>query len=128
MSIRDIKDGLKSLASTVNDTYTETMARIDSQAKDQKHLAYTTLSWVTHAMRPLSLPELECALAVRTGDTEFIEDGVPDIDVTLSACCGLVTVDTESHIVRLICKRSCSSRTPIASLKICARLYSTRLL
>jgi hypothetical protein len=104
LSIRDIKDSLKSLPTTVNDTYAETMTRINSQSEEHICLAHTALSWVTCAMRPLSLPELECALAVRPGDTEFMEDGVIEVGVTLSACCGLITVDGESNLVRLIRK------------------------
>ena len=33
---------------------------------------------------------------------EFDEDNIPDLDDTISACCGLVTVGAESEIVRLV--------------------------
>jgi hypothetical protein len=104
LNVRDIKDTLKSLPISVNDTYTETMARINAQSQELASLGLTVLSWVTCAMRPLSLLELECAIAVRPGDVEFVDDGVTETDVTLSACCGLVYVDRESNIVRLIRK------------------------
>ena len=123
-----IKEALKSLPTTVSGTYAKTMARIDSQSKEQVSLARSTLSWVTCAMRPLSLQELQCAIAVEPEDTEFLVDGVTETGVMLATCCGLVTVDTESHLVRLICKYCCSSQTQFASLNTSARLYCTRLL
>ena len=128
-NVRKIRDALGSLPTTVNSTYSETMARIESQSEEQVSLARSTLSWVTCAMRSLSLRELQCALAVVPDDTEFLEDGVTEIDVTLSVCCGLVTVDTKSHLVRLIRKYSCHSQKRFTSLNTsAARLHCTRLL
>ena len=127
-NVRKIRAALGSLPTTVNGTYSETMARIDSQSEEQVSLAHSTLSWVTCAMRPLSLWELQCALAIEPEDTEFLVDGVTETGVMLATCCGLVTVDTESHLVRLICKYCCSSQTQFASLNTSARLYCTRLL
>ena len=62
LTIRDIKDALRSLPSTVDNTYAETMARINSQSEERVSLAQKVLSWVTCAMRPLSLMELGCTL------------------------------------------------------------------
>ncbi|KAK6199849.1 hypothetical protein LQW54_009831 [Pestalotiopsis sp. IQ-011] len=78
------------------------MQRIHGQLLDQKELAMNVLMWIVYAKRPLQTSELQHALSVEPGEPEFFEDNLPDLDDIVSACCGLVTVDEESHIIRLI--------------------------
>ena len=61
-----------------------------------------TLSWITHAKRPLTTRELQHALAVEVGESEFNEENLSEIDDIVSVCAGLVTVDEESNIIRLV--------------------------
>jgi hypothetical protein len=65
-------------------------------------LAKQALSWITYAQRPLTIQELCHALAIEPGERVLDPDAVCDIDDVLSACAGLVTVDTESNVVRLV--------------------------
>lgn len=46
--------------------------------------------------------EVQHALAVEPNDTALDEEGIPDEDILISACAGLVTVDMESSVVRLV--------------------------
>ncbi|GJC89130.1 inversin [Colletotrichum liriopes] len=48
------------------------------------------------------MEELQEALAVEKGTTEIDEDNRPEIEDVVSVCAGLVIIDEESHIVRLV--------------------------
>ena len=60
------------------------------------------MSWITYAQRPLSLHELQHALAVEPNESELDEENIPDIDLIISVCAGLVIVDQESNVIRLV--------------------------
>lgn len=78
------------------------MVRICSQLPDQKELVLRTLSWLTDAKRPVQPNSLLNVLAIEDGDTRFDEENVPDVHDVLSNCCGLVTIDKDSNIIRLV--------------------------
>lgn len=60
------------------------------------------ISWITYAKRPLTTPELQHALATEVGHQDLVRDNISDVEDMVSACAGLVTVDKESDIVRLV--------------------------
>ena len=62
----------------------------------------TTLMWICYSERPLQVDELCHALAVEVGSGYFNSDNVPAIETLLTCCHGLVTVDKEASIARLI--------------------------
>jgi hypothetical protein len=78
------------------------MFRIEGQVTDQEDLAKQVLSWITCAERPLTTLELQHALAVEVGESELDEDNLPEIEDMVSVCAGLVTIDEESNIIRLV--------------------------
>ena len=78
------------------------MDRIEGQLKDQEELAKQVLSWITCGNRPLTTSELQHALAIEVGDSELDKDNLPQVEDILSVCAGLVTVDEESSIIRLV--------------------------
>ncbi|KAK3899487.1 hypothetical protein C8A05DRAFT_46455 [Staphylotrichum tortipilum] len=86
----------------LNRTYDETMERINGQLDALRELAMLVLSWITCATRPLIIRELQHALAVEPGDKEFDHDNFPEVDDVVSVCAGLVTVEEESGIIRLV--------------------------
>ncbi|KAJ4855375.1 ankyrin repeats (3 copies) domain-containing protein [Trichoderma breve] len=86
----------------LNETYGETMRRIRNQGQEFQQLALRALAWITCAMRQLSTFELQTALAVEKDSSEMDEDNIPEIEDIVSACAGLVTVDKNSNIVRLV--------------------------
>ncbi|KAK1254223.1 hypothetical protein MKX08_008218 [Trichoderma sp. CBMAI-0020] len=88
--------------------YDDTMKRIKEQKPGFCHLATSALSWLCHAKRQLKKSELQHALAVHmeldSGSVpqEFDDDSVPEVDLIVSSCQGLVTIDEESDIIRLV--------------------------
>jgi len=78
------------------------MDRIEGQLEDQEELAKQVLSWITCGKRPLTTSELQHALAIEVGDSELDKDNLPQVEDILSVCAGLVTVDEESSIIRLV--------------------------
>ncbi|KAJ4246287.1 hypothetical protein NW762_013638 [Fusarium torreyae] len=101
-TIGHIKRALKTLPTGLNDTYDQAMARIESQSENIRKMAKKALSWVIHAMRPLSPTELQNAIAIEPGQTDLDPDFIPGIDLACSICAGLITIDTQSNIVRLV--------------------------
>lgn len=76
------------------------MKRIEAQGTEVAALAKDILSWIVFARRPLTTVELQHALAVEDGALELDESNVTDVEDMIAACCGLVTVDEESRIIR----------------------------
>ncbi|KAH7078139.1 hypothetical protein BKA63DRAFT_489625 [Paraphoma chrysanthemicola] len=82
--------------------YEQAMERINGQKLGLKNLAMKVLSWITCAKRPLHTCELQHALATKAGKSELDQGDLPHIEDMVSVCSGLVTVDEESHIIRLV--------------------------
>jgi Ankyrin repeats (3 copies)/Ankyrin repeats (many copies) len=78
------------------------MDRIEGQIPNSRELAKQVLSWIACAKRPLTTLELRYALAVELDETELDVDNFPEIEDMVSVCAGLVTVDEESDIIRLV--------------------------
>lgn len=81
--------------------YVEQMERIVGQPPRHRKLAQNTLSWLVCTREPLTTLQLQHALAVEAGDDEFDKDNIPDIQDVLAVCIGLVTLDSETGIIRL---------------------------
>jgi len=99
---RAVETALEHLPKELDETYNDAMKRIDNQNNYDRQLSYKILSWMTFSRRPLSLRELQHALAVEKSDTKFDEKNVPDQDMLTSVCAGLVTIDQERSVFRLI--------------------------
>lgn len=86
----------------LDEAYGEAIQRIEGQLPGKRTRAKSVLSWITYAQRALTTEELCHALAVEQGDEELDCDNIPDIEDIISVCAGLVIVDKESNIVRLV--------------------------
>ncbi|KAJ4182613.1 hypothetical protein NW759_017119 [Fusarium solani] len=82
--------------------YEQAMERINGQMPGVKTLAMKVLSWITCAKRQLTTSELRHALATKMGKSELDLGDLPQIGDMVSVCAGLVTVDEESGIIRLV--------------------------
>jgi ankyrin repeat protein len=100
-AIRGALGKLAAGSDAYDDAYNDTLARIEGQLADEEKLAKKVLSWITCAKRPLTTCELEHALAVEP-ESQFDEDNLSPIEDMVSVCAGLVTVDEESGIIRLV--------------------------
>jgi hypothetical protein len=101
-NIRDLRESLRELPQDIKGTYDEALRRIQLQDRRKVARAEEVLTWINCAKRPLKIDELLCALAIRPCDADLDQEAVPNADSVLSACCGLVVVDPESQIVRLV--------------------------
>ena len=84
--------------------YNQAMQRIEAQKPGMSRLAQKAMSWITYAERLLTAVELQCALAVQHGTSDFDEENLYDVDDIVSACGGLVIVDEgqQTDTVRLV--------------------------
>ncbi|KAE8422520.1 hypothetical protein BDV36DRAFT_310885 [Aspergillus pseudocaelatus] len=78
------------------------MTRIQKQTINLKDLAMRTLGWIICSERPLTTSELQHALAVQQGAKALDEDAIPEVDMLLEVCSGLVAVDEKSGVFRLV--------------------------
>jgi hypothetical protein len=82
--------------------YSETMNRIECQGLNASELVKRTIGWIINAKTILTITELEHALAVEIGTSEFDETNITDIEQLTSYCCGLVLVDKQTTKVKLV--------------------------
>ncbi|KAF8180043.1 hypothetical protein K438DRAFT_1603145, partial [Mycena galopus ATCC 62051] len=101
-SIRDVRAELQKLPRTLDDSYNTAMERIEAQNEDNRKTAHSTLVWVANAKRPLKVSEITAALAIEPGDRQLHKENVRDIEIILSVCAGLVILDEQLKVVRLV--------------------------
>ena len=78
------------------------MQRISSQSRDNYQLARKVLYWVANAMLPLTVPSIQQALAVEDGNTSLDIENIPDKDLLISVCAGLINVHEAKGVVNLV--------------------------
>jgi hypothetical protein len=103
-SRRAVREALKRLSKGVDEIYDEAMKRIEGQSEDDRTLAKAVFAWITYAHRPLTLNELQHAVAVVPDMKNMDPDALVDEQILISVCAGLVVVEEESSIIRLIRK------------------------
>ncbi|KAJ7241278.1 ankyrin repeat-containing domain protein [Mycena rebaudengoi] len=109
-TVKAVRDALQNLPEDLEHTYDEAMDRIEAQNKDDREIARRTLMWIANAKRPLTVFELQEALAIGTESKTLDADGLLDSEIILSVCVGLVIVDSSKwfgfnprySIVRLV--------------------------
>ncbi|RSL48629.1 hypothetical protein CEP54_012835, partial [Fusarium duplospermum] len=101
-ALRTALEGLPRGSTAYDDTYKQTMIRIQKQFPDQAELAMDVLQWIVCSKSPLTVSELQHALAVEAGEEDLDFDNLPDADDMVTACGGLIAVDQESDIIRLV--------------------------
>ncbi|KAH7464150.1 hypothetical protein FOMA001_g17939 [Fusarium oxysporum f. sp. matthiolae] len=104
-SVKAIRIALAKLprgSNAYDHAYETAMERIERQVLDHRSLAKQILSWITCAKRPLTTVELRHALAVEVGTSKLDEDALPEIEDIVLVCVGLVTIDEQSGIIRLV--------------------------
>jgi ankyrin repeat protein len=101
-AIRAALDRIVTGSDAYDGAYGDAMHRIGCQLPDEGGLAKQALMWITLVKRPLTTTELQHALAVEIGLSKLDEDNVSQIEDIVSVCAGLVTVDKERNLVRLV--------------------------
>ena len=90
------------ISKTLDRAYMQAMERIEVQAPEHRELASQVLSWITCAKRRLTSSELQHAIAVEVNKRELDRENITDIELIVSVCAGLVIIDEESDIIRLV--------------------------
>lgn len=72
------------------------------QRPKRKQLAHQVIAWIVHSHRPLSPIELQTALAIKPGHFKDPKRNPPGIKIVLAVCAGLVVVDEETRVIRLV--------------------------
>ncbi|KAJ6517782.1 hypothetical protein DFH09DRAFT_1287642 [Mycena vulgaris] len=98
-TIKAVRKALEHLPKGLDTTYDSAMKRIEDQGDKNKQIAYSTLTWVVNAKRPLTVSEIQTALAIEPDSRELDEDNVMEIETILSVCAGLVIVDREASLI-----------------------------
>ena len=104
-SPKAIRNALKKLptgSEAYDHAYNDAMERIEGQIADSQKLAKQILSWITCAERHVTTLELRHALAVEVSESEFDKENLSEVEDMISVCAGLVTVDEQSDIIRLV--------------------------
>jgi len=101
-AIRTALNNLPTGSKAYDYAYKDAMERIEGQLLDEEELAKQVLLWITCAKRPLTTSEIEHAIAVEVGQSQFDEENMCQVEDMVSVCAGLVTVDKESGIIRLV--------------------------
>ncbi|KAJ7028077.1 hypothetical protein C8F04DRAFT_1399130 [Mycena alexandri] len=101
-TVKGVREALKTLPKTLNNSYNDAMKRIGEQNEESRAIAHSTLTWVANAKRPLTVLDIQTALAVEPGTKSLDEDNILDMEIILSVCAGLVIVDEQLLVVRLV--------------------------
>ncbi|KAF9894388.1 hypothetical protein FE257_007891 [Aspergillus nanangensis] len=97
----DMEDSLESISCDLSDAFQTTIDRISRLPASHRSLAISALMFISHARRPLTIPELTDILSVELGQTEVRPRHRPLPRVVLECCQGLVNVDPKTLRVRL---------------------------
>lgn len=97
-----VRVALTNLPTGLDNTYKEVMERIYKQGTADVDLALKVLGWITYAKVPLEAKALQHAVAIQPGMMTLEDGDLTDEDDLISVCAGIVTIDRESGIVRLV--------------------------
>jgi ankyrin repeat protein len=104
-SLGEVRNALKSLlkgSDGYDQIYYDSMRRIQLQTESFSRLAMRTLKLIINVKRPLTVPELQHAIAVQSTTKVIDSETIPEIGLILEVCFGLVAVDQTSNIIRLV--------------------------
>ncbi|TFK17701.1 hypothetical protein FA15DRAFT_675887, partial [Coprinopsis marcescibilis] len=99
INIKSLDTALQVLPVGVNAMYEATMERIIGGPAPE--LALRALTLLAYARESLKMDDLLHALAMETEPFKYDSDLLVDPDTVLSACCGLITFEPETKLVRL---------------------------
>ena len=104
-SVKSVKKALETLPEGVNGldlAYDGALQRVESQRDGFRRLAKRLLGWVTYSERLMTITEVQHALAIEPDTSDLDEENLSDLDEIVGFCAGLVIVDEETQIIRLV--------------------------
>ncbi|OTA03559.1 hypothetical protein A9Z42_0040430 [Trichoderma parareesei] len=97
----EVEQVLQKLPDTIDGSYENTMDRIHNRGGLRRIRVESTLAWVAYAQRPLSIHELQHALAISGSPGGIEKKYLRQKDEIISDCCGLLVQDLDG-IVRYV--------------------------
>jgi hypothetical protein len=97
-NVKQIRQALTSIPVDLTQAYQSTINRILRQAPGHVGLSKRVLGWVTNAKRPLSMEELQHALAVEDGISDSDLENIDSPKTIISVCISLVTVNHDQTV------------------------------
>ena len=98
----DLRRALKTLPPALVESYEEKWKEVREAKDDWKHLAKQTLLWLHKARQPLTLEELQIALAIDEDNCDIEDEDLYSADEILSSCMNLVVIDEETNVLSLL--------------------------
>ncbi len=89
---------LNRLPDTIENACKHFLERVARWPLGKRNLAYRIFGWVAFAKRPLTILELQHALAMRPGTTELNTNRILNLDIISRACIGLVVIDGRGYV------------------------------
>lgn len=86
----------------VGQTYDATLQRIKAQLARKRALAQSVIGWIVLSKRALTAVELQHAVGIRPHIFKYPKRNVTKLETNLGACLGLVSIDAETNVVRLV--------------------------
>src|ERR1700753_1702984 len=101
-TIRKRREALENLPEGLAASFTSTINRIRQSGHHTADLGMKVLMWLHISYRPLTVQELQVALAVELGDQELAMDNIMLPQRLLDCCLGLVVIDAKADTVRFV--------------------------
>ena len=89
---------MKNLTASVDAAYEQTMERIKSQPGSSD--AMLILSWMVFAKRPLTVKEIQHALAICLQTPSLDHERIIEEEVLGTLCSGLIIIESSSHTLQ----------------------------
>lgn len=104
VTAKKARGALEKLPEKLGDAYDDIMDRINRQDENQETIAITALTWITYAKERLTVHQLlhAIALGLEPDSTDIESDDLVDVELLLSSCAGLVILNHEDGIIRLV--------------------------
>ncbi|KAL6412486.1 1-alkyl-2-acetylglycerophosphocholine esterase [Ilyonectria robusta] len=101
-SVASLRTCLADLPSTYEKAYEKTFERVLGQPDSIVNLAKRVLNWVVHAKRPLTMLELQHAIAIKLSSKSIDPESLESSKLILASCLGMISLSKVDGRVSII--------------------------
>lgn len=95
-----IRQTLRDLPVGLVQTYKRILLKISNSSSLKQEIAHRAFRWTVCCRRPMKAEELQEAVAFGSSDISWDRDQIPDVDLMIETCRGLLVRDEEDTTVR----------------------------
>ena len=95
-----IRQTLRDLPIGLVQTYERILLKISKSSLPKQEIALRAFKWAVCSRRPMKAEELQEAVAFGSSDSSWNRDQIPDVDLMIETCRGLLVRDEEDTTVR----------------------------